>query len=62
MSIGKDKWHRDFRPIDHTHNAQIDEAPYDQRALSETVFLMIKRPLGDAMRARSWYREFVKSL
>ncbi|AXR76185.1 ISH9-type transposase (plasmid) [Natrarchaeobaculum sulfurireducens] len=31
---------------------------YGQRALSETVFSVIKRTLGDAVRARSWYREF----
>ena len=50
--------HREFRPIDHAHNARIDESLYGQRALSETVFSVIKRTLGDAVRARSWYREF----
>jgi len=51
--------HREFRPpIDHTHIARIDEALYGQRALSETVFSVIKRTLGDTVRARSWYREF----
>nr|WP_160047966.1 IS5 family transposase [Natrialba sp. INN-245] len=50
--------HREFRPIDHAHNARIDEALYGQRALSETVFSVIKRTLGNAVRARSWYREF----
>ncbi|GAB7019397.1 hypothetical protein JCM18750_22580 [Halostagnicola bangensis] len=50
--------HREFRPIDHAHNARIDEALYGQRALSETVFSVIKRTLGDAVRARRWYREF----
>jgi len=50
--------HREFRPIDHAHNARIDEALYGQRALSETVFSVIKRTLGDAVRARTWYREF----
>ncbi|ELY60980.1 IS5 family transposase [Natronococcus jeotgali] len=50
--------HREFRPIDHAHNARIDGTLYGQRALSETVFSVIKRTLGDAVRARSWYREF----
>ena len=36
----------------------IDGTLYGQRALSETVFSVIKRTLGDAVRARSWYREF----
>ncbi|RQG89381.1 IS5 family transposase [Natrarchaeobius chitinivorans] len=50
--------HREFRPIDHAHNARINGTLYGQRALSETVFSVIKRTLGDAVRARSWYREF----
>jgi len=50
--------HREFRPIDHAHNARIDAADYGQRALSETVFSTIKRTLGHAVRARAWYREF----
>ncbi|ELZ02139.1 ISH9-type transposase [Natrialba aegyptia DSM 13077] len=35
-----------------------DGTLYGQRALSETISSVIKRTLGDAMRARSWYREF----
>ncbi len=50
--------HREFRPIYRAHNARIDEALYGQRALPETVFSVIKRTLGDAVHARSWYREF----
>jgi len=50
--------HREFRPIDHAHNARIDGPRYRQRAMSETVFSTIKRTLGDAVRARSWYGEF----
>jgi IS5 family transposase len=50
--------HREFRPIDHAHNARIDGTLYGQRGLSETVFSVIKRTLGNAVRARSWYREF----
>ncbi len=50
--------HRVFRSIDHAHNARIDGSLYGQRALSETVFLMIKRTLGHAVRARAWYRKF----
>jgi len=47
-----------FAPIDHAHSARIDETLYGQRALSETGFSVIKRTLGDAVRALSWYREF----
>ncbi|SFT02871.1 IS5 family transposase [Halostagnicola kamekurae] len=50
--------HREFRPIDHAHNARIDGPRYRQRAMCETVFSTIKRTLGDAVRARSWYGEF----
>ena len=50
--------HREFRPIDRAHNAQIGEGLYGHIALSETVFLLIKRTLGDAVRTRTWYREF----
>ena len=50
--------HREFRPIDHAHNARIDATAYGQRALAETVFSSIKRTLGHALRARAWYREF----
>jgi IS5 family transposase len=45
-------------PYDHAHNARIDDEIYGQRAMSETVFSSVKRSLGVALRARSWYREF----
>jgi len=50
--------HREFRPVDHAHNARIDGPRYRKRALCESVFSSIKRTLGDAVRARAWYREF----
>ena len=50
--------HREFRPIDHAHNARIDGPRYRQRSTCETVFSTIKRTLGDAIRARAWFREF----
>ena len=50
--------HRLFRAVDHAHNAWIDSALYGQRAMCETVFSTIKRTLGCAVRARTWYREF----
>ncbi|RCU43682.1 IS5 family transposase [Haloplanus salinus] len=50
--------HRIFRPIDHAHNARIDGPRYRQRSMCETVFSSIKRTLGDAVRARAWFREF----
>ena len=45
--------HREFRPIDHAHNTRIDGHRYRQRAMCETTFSMIKRTIGDAVRART---------
>ena len=50
--------HRIFRPVDHAHNARVDGPQYRQRSMSETVFSTIKRTLGDAVRARTWYGQF----
>ena len=50
--------HRIFQLIDHAHNARVDGPCYRQRAMCETVFSTIKRTLGDAVRARTWYGEF----
>ncbi len=46
------------KPYDHAHNARIDDDLYHQRSMSETVFSSVKRSLGVALRARTWYREF----
>ena len=46
------------KPYDHAHNARIDDDLYHQRSMSESVFSSVKRSLGVALRARSWYREF----
>ena len=45
-------------PYDHAQNARIDDELYHQRSMCETVFSSVKRSLGRAVRARSWYREF----
>ncbi len=50
--------HRVFAPYDHAHNARIDEQRYNQRSITETVNSAVKRSLGFAVRARSWFREF----
>ncbi|MWV41061.1 IS5 family transposase, partial [Natrialba sp. INN-245] len=50
--------HRIFAPYDHAHNARIDEDRYAQRSMTETVNSAVKRSLGYAVRARTWYREF----
>jgi IS5 family transposase len=50
--------HREFRPIDPRVMRVIDGLRYRQRAMCKTVFSTIKRTLGDAVRARSWYGEF----
>ena len=46
------------KPYDYAHNARIDDDLYGQRSISESVFSSVKRSLGVALRARSWYREF----
>ncbi len=50
--------HRIFAPYDHAHNTRIDEQRYNQRSMTETVNSAVKRSLGFAVRARSWFREF----
>jgi IS5 family transposase len=50
--------HRIFAPYDHAHNARIDDQRYNQRSTTETVNSAVKRSLGFAVRARTWYREF----
>jgi len=50
--------YRELQPINHAHNARVDGPRYHQRATYETVFSTIKRTLGDAVRARTWYGEF----
>jgi len=46
------------KPYDHAHNARINDDLYGQRSMAETVNSSVKRSLGVALRARSWYREF----
>ncbi len=38
-----------FAPYDHAHNARIDDTRYNQRCVTETVSLAVKRPLGVAV-------------
>ena len=45
-------------PYDHAHNARIDADLYAQRSMTETVNSAVKRSLGYAVRARTWFREF----
>jgi len=41
-----------------SNNALIQEYDYTQRWMAETSYSSVKRSLGDAVRARFWYREF----
>lgn len=50
--------HRIYWALDHAHNARMDSDRYHQRSMAETVFSSIKRTLGSAVRARSWWLEF----
>jgi len=54
--------HGIMNPLDHAHNACMDGDRYHQRSMSEAVFSTIKRTLGAAVRARSWWLEFREKL
>jgi len=54
--------HRIFAPYDHAHNARVDEQRYNQRSMTETVNLAVKRSHGEAERARSGFVSSEKSL
>jgi IS5 family transposase len=41
-----------------SNNALIRERGYTQRWMAETSYSSVKRSLGDAVRAQTWYREF----
>lgn len=45
--------HYEFQLIDCAHNAQAGGPRYWQRAMCETVLLIIERTLSDAVRART---------
>ncbi len=47
-----------YRPIDHAHNARLDEDRYNQRALTESVNSAVKRSILDSVSSRAWYRQF----
>lgn len=44
---------------DHAHNSCIDDEPYDQRSMTESVNFSIKRPYGSSLRSYIWYRQFI---
>lgn len=50
--------HRLYNPIDHAHNARLNENLYNQRSLSETVNSTIKRSIRESVRSRAWFRQF----
>lgn len=50
--------HRLFQPIDHAHNARLDDDRYNQRALAESVNSSIKRSIRETIDSQAWYREF----
>lgn len=50
--------HREFTSLDKAHNARLDEELYGQRAMSESVFSMIKQRSGAHLKATTWYGQF----
>jgi len=50
--------HRLYRPIDHAHNARLDDDRYNQRALVESVNSSIKRSIRETVGSRCWFRQF----
>ena len=54
--------HRIYSSLDLAHNARMSRLWYNRRWMVETVFSSIKRTLGAAVRARSWWLEFREML
>lgn len=50
--------HRLYLPIDHAHNARLDDERYNKRALTETVNSSVKRSILESVSSRAWYRQF----
>jgi IS5 family transposase len=50
--------HRLYSSLDRAHNARMNSRWYNRRWMVETAFSTIKRTLGSAVRAQSWYLEF----
>lgn len=50
--------HREFSSLDKAHNARLDDELYGQRAMSESVFSMIKQRSGAELKAKTWYGQF----
>lgn len=50
--------HCEQSPLQKAHNARIDDEIYNQRAMNETVFGMLKNDDGKTLRSRSWHGQF----
>ena len=50
--------HRLYQPIDHAHNARLDDEMYNQRSLAETVNSSVKRSIRETIDSRHWFRQF----
>lgn len=50
--------HRLYQPIDHAHNARLDDDRYNRRALVESVNSSIKRSIRETIGSRCWFRQF----
>lgn len=50
--------HCEQSPLQKAHNARIDEEIYNQRAMSETAFALLKNDDGETLRSRSWHGQF----
>jgi len=50
--------HRLYRPVDHAHNARLNDERYNQRSQTESVNSAIKRSLVESVSARLWFHQF----
>lgn len=48
--------HREFTALDKAHNTRMNTDDYNQRAMSETVNSMVKRPYTDTLHAKTSWR------
>jgi len=49
--------HREQIPLQKAHNARMND-DYNQRWISETGFLQLKKDDGEKLRSRSWHGQF----
>lgn len=50
--------HRLYQPVDHVHNARLNDDMYNQRSLVEAVNSVVKRSIREAVASRKSFTQF----